>query len=407
MAPYYEKSRTITFPSEPHRQHLGINWTDNGKPGEPGPVQGSFQEALQDPIGKAWLSTDPFSGDALGGFNNPITVDPISKTRSSSTTAYYTPVKGRKNLEVLTEAAVERIILELKRDIGTDDSNGEQFVAKGVEFVHQGERRTIKTRKEIILAAGALQSPKLLELSGIGSTKLLRSHNIPMIIDNPSVGENLQDHLFAAIYFEVNDDVVTKDDLLRQVPEVVQKAMVEYQTSRTGPLCVGGVTSFAIMPLVEFLSENGQKTQRELLDRSLNTKAQTGFPSQPSQYSFLRSILESPTQGSASYFLTPAQAGLGSNLKGVIPGNFITFGTSPLNPFSRGSVHISADNTAQKPTIDPKYLSHPLDIEIFPCHLQYLETIADTQPFASLLKPGGVWTPRMRDLDAAKEFVRD
>ncbi|MCJ1384003.1 hypothetical protein MMC17_007118 [Xylographa soralifera] len=360
MAPCYEKSRTITFPSEPHRQHLGINWTSSGISGESGPLQGSFQEALTDPIPKAWV-------DTFEALNYKSSTDPVFW--SSSTTAYYMPVKGRENLTILTEAVVGKILLEMERETSIHDKNEKQVVAKRVEFVHQGDRRCIKAKKEVILAAGASQSPKLLELSGVGSSELLQLHNIPTIVDNSFVGENLQDHLFTALYFEVNDEVVTKDDLLRQVPAVLQKAMVEYQTGRTGPLCVGAVTSFAIMPLVDFLSKAGQKTRKELLDQYLGSQAQSFLPSQSSQYSFLRSILGNPIEGSASYFLIPVQAALGSNLKSVIPGSFITLGTSPLNPFSRGSVHISSSDAAQKPDINPNYLSHPLDIEIFARHL--------------------------------------
>ncbi|TEY57742.1 hypothetical protein BOTCAL_0206g00140 [Botryotinia calthae] len=112
------------------------------------------------------LSSDPFSGDAVDGYINSMNIDTATKTRRHALSAYYAPIATRENLVVVTSAL-------------TRDSQSYTVVAK----------------REVILAAGALQTPKLLELSGIGSMALLSDLGIPVLVDNENAGENLQDHL--------------------------------------------------------------------------------------------------------------------------------------------------------------------------------------------------------------------
>lgn len=95
---------------------------------------------------------------------------------------------------MVTGALVSKILLE---------KNGEGITARGVLATLQDNAQEVNAPTEVILAASAFQSPKLLELSGIGDSSLLESHGIPVIINNPNVGENLQDHLITSISYEV------------------------------------------------------------------------------------------------------------------------------------------------------------------------------------------------------------
>ena len=119
---------------------------------------------------------------------------PDKRERSYSATAYYKPNSGRKNLHLLTEAFVQEVILE--------EEDG-QWVAKGVRFIHGGEGCTVSTEGEVIICAGSVQSPQLLELSGIGSPEVLKAAGIDVKVDNPAVGENLQEHMSTATPFLV------------------------------------------------------------------------------------------------------------------------------------------------------------------------------------------------------------
>lgn len=120
------------------------------------------------------------------------------------------PASGRENLILLTEATVRNVVLE--RD-------GDEWKATGVVFVHGDEEHTVKVDGEVILSAGSVQSPQLLELSGVGNPKVLKAACIETKIANPNVGENLQEHMskpkdvnamlfhYADVHGSVNDDL--------------------------------------------------------------------------------------------------------------------------------------------------------------------------------------------------------
>ncbi len=87
---------------------------------------------------------------------------------------------------LLTEAFVTELVLE---------KEGEEWVAKGVKFTHGGEEHVVKTGGEIIISGGSVQSPQLLEVSGIGRPEVLQAAGIEVKVDSPNVGENLQEHM--------------------------------------------------------------------------------------------------------------------------------------------------------------------------------------------------------------------
>jgi choline dehydrogenase-like flavoprotein len=101
--------------------------------------------------------------------------------RCSSATAFLNPVRNRPNLDIVTNTLVEKILFE-----GAE--------AVGVQVKQNGERHSIKCRNEVVLAAGAINTPQILLLSGVGAAAQLTEHNIPLVLDLPGVGENLQEH---------------------------------------------------------------------------------------------------------------------------------------------------------------------------------------------------------------------
>ncbi|KAA8643723.1 uncharacterized protein ATNIH1004_010497 [Aspergillus tanneri] len=226
--------------------------------GPSGPLKVSFPAAIQDPLCRAWVDTfkatghgitaDPFSGKSTGGYSNLSAVDSETKTRSYAASAYGRSPMERPNVHIVTEALVQRILFK-----GLKESS---VTAGGIEAVIQGEIHTITANKEVIVCAGALNTPKLLELSGIGNKEILHQYNIHVVVNSPSVGENLQDHLMSGISFEVVNGVVTGDPLLRQEPEAVQAAMQLYMEHKTGPMTIRGVQSSSYMPLVYFQGQN-------------------------------------------------------------------------------------------------------------------------------------------------------
>ncbi|KAJ5506166.1 Glucose-methanol-choline oxidoreductase [Penicillium expansum] len=387
MAPYLRKFHSYTAPSEATAELLGTGrYMKVDNQGSDGPVPVSLPD-VYGPFNKAWNETfaklgwetdaDPLDGHKLGAFTCPLSVDGKTGARGYAA-AYYSPeVAARPNLRLLAETMVERILF-----VQQDGS----VIATGVQVKTQDSSYEIKAKKEVILCAGSLNSPQLLELSGIGSADLLQTHGIPVIIDNPAVGENLQDHSIASINFEIADGQVS-GDILRD-PNVVQALIKLYEETRGGPLA-GMPLSMAYLPLVDG----------------------TGA------YSHIRKMLLQSDDPSSHYLFLPAQLHMNPGkttltdvLAKTLPENYVSIMLLYNHPFSRGSVHISSGKSEDKPTYDPNLLSHPLDLEIMARQLQFIDRIADTAPFSTLLKAGKRMpenTTGLSDLDHAKDIVKD
>lgn len=351
------------------------------------------------------MSGDPFSGKPMGAFSPLSSIDPTTRERSHAGTAYYGLIADRPNVHVLTGSRVEKIIFDKKEG---------KLRASGVLFQRKGVIYSAKARLEVILACGSIQSPQVLELSGIGHASLLSSHGVNVLIDNPHVGENLQDHVVCCIGFEAEDNVRTLDDLVRQDLKAIEAAMREYATTQTGPFASVGIASYAYLPVVEFLSEEGRRTFQTLFNKIINMTA-PGNSATELNLEISKSILKNEDDASGAYLAVPAQrfdpADPASEQPPAVPvdGNFITLGVMLSLPLSRGSVHITSRDSRDKPAIDPQYLSHPLDMEVLARHVRYLEVIAASDPFRSLLKEHGRRVEsdsHLNDLDMAKAFLR-
>lgn len=264
LLPYSKKAYTINLPDNATKEHLGLEWIDGAVHGTSGPIQVSFPATIQNPLAKAWVNAfkslgynatvDPYSGYSVGGYNSLAAVDPTTKTRSYAASGYRILAMKKPGVHIITEAVVQQVLLE---------ESSPNLRAIGVKAVINGQTHIIKARKEVIISSGAFNTPKLLELSGIGNQNILEELGIQVMIHNPNVGENLQDHLMSGISFEAVDGVITGDPILRQEPEAVQAAMKSYAEHREGPMTIGGVQSSAFMPFLEFDDPDG-RTHRKL-----------------------------------------------------------------------------------------------------------------------------------------------
>ncbi|KAL8725839.1 MAG: hypothetical protein Q9181_006265 [Wetmoreana brouardii] len=411
MEPYYRKFYTLNVPDTETCRHLGLDYITDTDKEAGGPVQVSYIGSSQDPLSKAWVDTfkglkhgltgNPYSCKSMGGYANAATVDPSSKTRSYAVTAYYAPVAQRIGLFVLTGAEVERIDFI--------EGNGDK-VANAVVFTCEGKSWTVGVQKEVIVAAGTFQSPKILELSGIGNPTMLQSLDIKVVVGNENVGENLQDHLLTGISFEVNEGVMTGDSLMRQDPEAIAAATDLFQSHKAGPLTVGGVASHAFMPTGT--PDPGPKMGSELLELLQQHPVD---PKYEHQHKTIRKMLEAQAEGTGALFMFLAQTNLHNDesakdyLQNLQAGNFISLGACQTYVFSSGSSHLVSSDSSDPPKIDPRYLSHPLDLELLARHVQFLERLARSPPLSDYIKPNGKRnhpTAYVEDLDAAKEYVR-
>ncbi|KAI0490285.1 GMC oxidoreductase [Xylaria cf. heliscus] len=354
------------------------------------------------------VSMNPLSGKVQGAHTTPESVHPVTKLRSYAGSAYLEPARSRSNMTIWTETLVEKVIFD-------QDDRGDP-IAAGVQYVRNGVRNIVKARKEVILSAGTIHSPKILELSGVGNAEILHPLGIDIVIKNPHVGENLQNHVYLGLTSEVvkQDRFETLDGLLQGDPAAIAAAQEALKQGR-GPLTGANISASATMPLPILSSETG-KQQLDRLFQGFNEEADSGKVTPAfakAHESFVRSVLSSPTEASALYTMFPGGMAFAENGDPLPhPGDalYLTFAIHLAHPLSRGSTHItSASPSAPGLEVDPKYLSHPIDLEVLAQHIQLLEKIKKTEPLAKHFVRDGKRVPPegdLSDLDVAKEYAR-
>lgn len=194
-SPFYKKSENFVEPQDPTKQQQHEIYYSRDAMGVGGPLHITYLPEYSEShaywhktLNHLGLETNEshLSGSNVGVWTNVVCVDPRTATRSYSTPAYYLPNADRPNLRVLTDGVVREIVLEQR---------GEQWTATGVRFDHGDQSYTIAASQEVILSAGSVASPQLLELSGIGNPSILERAGIKVKIPNLNVGENLQEHM--------------------------------------------------------------------------------------------------------------------------------------------------------------------------------------------------------------------
>src|ERR1700726_713268 len=150
--------------------------------------------------------------------------------RASAAVAYLGSAKGRNNLRVETSALAQRVMFDGRR-------------AAAVEYCQAGTLRTARARKEIVVSGGALNSPQLLQLSGVGPAELLRKHGIDVVLDAPGVGHDLQDHLQVRVVMRCSQAITLNDVVNSPVRKILMG--LRYAAFRTGPLTIAAGTSGA------------------------------------------------------------------------------------------------------------------------------------------------------------------
>jgi len=271
----------------------------------------------------------------------------------------------------------------------------------------------IKARKEVIVTAGTINSPRLLESSGIGAAGCLQKHGIPVVIDNPNVGENLQNHPMSAVSFEVAEGMETIDPIARQDMSAIGAAMEAY-AKQAGPFASGGSFAAAQIPL-RHEPESDRRTDLESILKHSVAENDGSIPAFAEAHKeFVHSILQSPAEASGCLISFPGYATANTDGSMAPPPagteKYLSIILLLCHPLSRGSVHI--DPSAKSGVaIDPKYLSNPLDLEVMARHLLYVEnTLIHAEPLKSRLKANGKRNTaalgKLDTVEKAKEYLR-
>ncbi len=295
-------------------------------------------EILEAFAAAAEMSGIPRSDDFNCGDNEGVGLFQVNQRRGirwSTSTGFLKPVLGRPNLTVLTHAHAERLTFEGRR-------------VTGLEFRHQGTPATARAEGEVILAAGAIGSPQLLELSGIGKPEVLQDHGLAVRHALPGVGENLQDHLQIRTVFKV-----AGTRTMNQVANSLfgKAAMgLEYLVRRSGPLTMA-----------------------------------------PSQLGAFARSDSSQATPNLEYHVQP----LSLDRFGEPLHRFPAFTASVCNlrPESRGSIHIKSADHRDPPAIRPNYLATAADRRIAAESIRLTRRICAQPPLqkfqAEEIKPGG------------------
>ena len=306
-------------------------------------------------------------GDPIGIMDQPSNVDPSNYTRSYSANAYLP--QADSNLFVMDSARVAKI------NFGPPNS---PITATGVTLQ---DGTIITACKEVILSAGAIQSPGLLEISGIGQASVLQMAGIPSLINLPGVGENLQDHLRVESSYILKPNYTSFDALkynstyASQQMALYQAGQVsEYDYTGSGYQFISwqqalGNDSSALISLAQQAANSSSPIDQYKL-RYLSPNSSTVVPE-------LETIFSDGYTGQKGY---PAN---GSALYGI---NTFSLISAVLHPFSRGSVHINSSSIESSPVIDPNYLSNEYDIQALVFAAKKNRQIAQTMPLA------GAWT---------------
>ncbi|KAI1656875.1 putative GMC oxidoreductase [Daldinia decipiens] len=382
-----------------------------------GPLEVSFPEDTEWlRVWKATLanlgyptSLDSLSGEFYGAYLSAISIDPVTKQRSYSGNAYLQRARSRLNLSVYTETHVEKVLFD----------GSKPAKATGVQYSQGGLTKIATARKEVILSAGAINTPKILELSGIGEAELLKPLGINVVVDNKHVGENLQNHPTVGMCFEVIDQkgFETMDGILRGEASAFAAAQADYE-NQVGFGTRGNLEVAAQLPVPGIETPEGkQEIEKLLSNRGLrNDSEKTTEAFAKAHEDFVSSVLTSPTKPSATYLTIPGFATYAADgtIAGPPPGNekYYSATITLAHPLSRGSVHITSasPSPSSPPAIDPKSLSHALDVEILSRHVRFLHAITTTSPLASHLAARGKrnpGAPSPLDLEAARRYVRE
>lgn len=253
--------------------------------------------------------------------------------RMSAARAYLHPARKRPNLRVISRAHATRILFDGKR-------------AAGVEYQRNGEVFKALAGREVILSAGSINSPQLLQLSGVGSAKTLKEHNINIVHEQTNVGQHLQDHLCIDTIYKskvrtLNDEILPWHGRLRHG--------INYVLRRRGPLSLG------------VNQAGGFIRTRPELDR----------PNLQLYYS------------PVSYTKTPAGK---RPLMSPDPFSGVIMGAQPTRPTSRGHLEIQSADPTKAPSIHPNYLSTNHDLSEILEGLRFLRKLAEAPALAEIIK---------------------
>lgn len=365
MEPYFIKGTTFQPPNAKVAKEYNITW-DASTYGK-GPLSVSItstQFADVKDYWKAWKATgvhvpqDGNNGEAYGPSWYPNTMDATTGRRAHARYAYYDPIKSRSNLKILTKSTVQKI---------TFNDNKKPTMATGVEFVDAaGKTYTVLAKKEVVLAAGAIQSPKLLQLSGVGPKKVLQAAGVKVRVELDAVGSNFQDHPYATVIFNTTTDTFPTVNSLSQNATYNATQWAEYQAKKTGHYTYARGNALAFISLPD-MTKDTNKIVRDLNSQNDETYLPSIYKSNQKLlkgYARQREVIASifkRKDAAVAEFPVPSDGTYG--LVGV------------EKPLSRGTVYLNAKNPNGPPDVTHNAFVNPIDRTVMAIGLRFFRSV--------------------------------
>lgn len=272
--------------------------------------------------------------------------------RCNTRMAYLDPAMGRSNLTLVTGAMVGRVLIERQR-------------ALGVNATVNGQEGQFFARKEVILCGGAYNTPQLLELSGVGRAEVLKANGIPLVHEMAMVGENLSEHVYSPLVYEVRPGYSWNGALRNPLRTAALGA--RWLTRRDGPASTNTISAQTFAPA----QSGGQDAALKLQVQQIST---------------------SNNRGKGKMVIDDFDG--------------ITLASFQICPFSRGTSHVTDRNPASDPRMVSNHFSDPRDLEACLQAIKLSEKIATTGPMASLIKRRVRPTPESASDEALVDYMR-
>jgi choline dehydrogenase-like flavoprotein len=351
---YFKKSTTFTPPTAANIRQFGTTY-DASYYGTTGPVQASFPNFEYQDTTTIWaaykgdgvpLPKEHASGNAVGAFWIPTSLLPKTQTRSHAKNAYYDPVKSRSNLVLATGKTVNEILFSHSYSSG--------YTASGVQYKSRidGSVKKVHAKREVIMAAGSIFTPQLLQLSGIGPRRVLNAAGVAVKKDMPAVGANMQDHPNANMMFDLQN-LSFPNPSSGSDPTYNATVWSEYESSRTGPLTQAHGSSLAFLSLQTVTDKWSQIVSTVKSQNSRNylpavyddSSLLLGFCK---QRDIIASLHASPDAAVAEFPMNPFGLAI----------------SALQRPLSRGTVTLDPSNKYGNPVIQFNSLQNPVDRQI-------------------------------------------
>lgn len=391
LMPYFQRSVEFTPPKDRRFNNITETYDESAfSSSNPGPVQVGYGNWVT--IWATWLEkgfqalgikeTDGFNnGNLLGYHWSQSTVRASDQTRSSSV-AYIHAANASstagKNLKVFAHTQARRVLF--------DKSSGRPK-ATGVEVSALSglSEYKINARKEVIVSAGAFQSPQILMHSGIGPSDTLSEYGIDQIVSAPGVGQNMEDHILFGPSYEVKFKTLGSALL-----EFATKGLVEYVTKATGPLTY--IADFLGWEKISQLPDYRSKLSQSTLD---------ALDKFPADWPEVEHITVDAYIGNFKFPL------LQQPLDGK---HYVSIIGAMVAPLSRGNITLKSSDPLHAPAINPNWLSDPVDQELSVQWYRRMREVFRTDPVKSQLVEVGTekWPGLDIDSDEAiLDMIRD